>query len=186
MARRESQSANVLAPDRRYAFSIHVFKFAQHLLLQMASCSLFDGTSLRRYAFFFCLALLPCSRLHGLRHMPDLRALHTGFSLLWIRVGIHAGLALSVGDKISGIAASCRIVENNATAMTDLSRRLRYVKQSHDRDAREPCHAESGIKQTKGRASFLCWNNTSKHRLKKRTPGDHSNSPKNHSNESKG
>jgi hypothetical protein len=79
--------------------SIHAFDFVQQLLLQISPRSLFDRAPLRGYCFLLSFTLLSCSRLHRLRHVPDLRPLRTGFSLFWFRVRIHGKLAPPIGDK---------------------------------------------------------------------------------------
>ena len=133
MAARETQSVNALVARigvsrlsywrRRMipVLLIHAFEFAQQLLLQISPRGLLDRASLCGYGFLLSLTLLPCSRFHKLRRVPDLRSLRTGFSLFWFRVRIHRNQRCLLAIKITGIAASCRIVENNATATTDLS-----------------------------------------------------------------
>src|SRR5207248_4207901 len=60
------------------------------------------------------------------------------------------------------------------------------VQQPHRHAPQKPRNSVSGIKQAKSRASFLRWNNASKHRLKQRALSAHPDSPKNHSNQCKG
>lgn len=65
------------------------FQFLEQLLSQMPACCLFYCATLCCYRFLLRLAFLPCSRLGGLRHMPDLRPIHAHFSLFWFCVRIH-------------------------------------------------------------------------------------------------
>ena len=84
----------------RYATSsISLFEFAQQLLLQMSSRSLFDRATLGGYPLLLRLTFAPCSRFHRLRHVPDLWPSRADVSLFWFCERIHECLALLVGDK---------------------------------------------------------------------------------------
>jgi hypothetical protein len=51
---------------------VSLVEFAQQLLPQMTPRSLFDRATLSGYALLLRLTFAPCSRLHRLRHVPDL------------------------------------------------------------------------------------------------------------------
>src|SRR6266576_3663544 len=89
--------------------SVSLFEFAQQLLLQMSPRSLVDRATLGGYPLLLCLTFAPCSRLHRLRHVPDLGPQRPDISLFWFCVRIHKCLALPVSQKITGTAA-CRAI----------------------------------------------------------------------------
>jgi hypothetical protein len=80
--------------------SVPLVEFAQQLLLQMPPRSLLDRATLSGYLLLLRLTFAPCSRLHRLRHVPDLGSVRTDVLLFWLCVRIHECLALLVGDKI--------------------------------------------------------------------------------------
>jgi hypothetical protein len=65
----------------------------------MSPRSLFDRATLGGYPLLLGLTFAPCSRLHRLRHVPDLGPVRADVSLFWFCVRIHENLTLLVGDK---------------------------------------------------------------------------------------
>src|SRR5262245_33147531 len=97
----ETQSANACSRSSIPVLSIHLFKFAQQLVLEMSPRGLFDRATLVRYFFLLRLSFTPCSRFHRLRHVPDLGPARADVSLFWFCVRIHKCLALPVCRKNS-------------------------------------------------------------------------------------
>ena len=79
--------------------SVSFVDFAQQLLLQMTPRSLFNRATLGGDPLLLRLPLVPRSRFHRLRHVPDLGPALSDVSLFWFCVRIHECLALPVGDK---------------------------------------------------------------------------------------
>ena len=66
-----------------------LFEFLEQLLFQMRARCFFDCASLCHYGFLLCLAFSSCSRLGGVRQVPDLRPMRSHFSLFWFCVRIY-------------------------------------------------------------------------------------------------
>ena len=105
----ETKSANACSRSSIPVLSIHLFKFAQQLVLEMSPRGLFDRATLVRYLLLLRPSFASCSRFHRLRHVPDLGPARADVALFWFRVRIHKCLTLSVRRKNSRNAA-CRAI----------------------------------------------------------------------------